>query len=201
MGKMGKKPSEKKDFSAVNDVIEWNETFTGYCAVKWEKMPDIELYMDQVVTFLDRQMTMYRRKEDEKVITPSMINNYTKDHLIPRAKSKKYSKDHIALIMVVCSLKKVLSMPDLSNMLKDFKVNEDTKIEEFYELFSEYQTRAIQKTSQIISDSLKNTDIAGNAEKDVLKNLALKLSVEAQTKCAAAEQILGILEKNISGNQ
>jgi len=198
---MGKKSNEKIDYSFVNEVIEWNENFTGYSAVKWEKLPDIELYMDQVVTFLDRQMTMYRRKEEEKVITPSMINNYTKDRLIPRAKSKKYSKDHIALIMVVCSLKKVLSMPDLSNMLKDFKVNEDTKVEEFYELFSEYQTSAIQKTSQIISDSLKNTDTTGNTEKDVLKNLALKLAVEAQTKCAAAEQILGILEKNISGNQ
>jgi len=191
--------SPGKESSPVKEVIEWNRYFTGCSAADWNRLPEIELYMDQVVTFLDRQMTMYRKNEDEKVVTRSMINNYTKDRVIPRAEAKKYSKEHIALITVVCSLKKVLSIPDLSNLLKDFNVNQGDEVEKYYELFCDYQKQSIERTSRIISESLKEHESGkssdGNEEKILLKSLALKLAVEAQTQSAAAEQILSILEK------
>ncbi len=189
-----------KGRSPIKEVIEWNRYFAGCSAVNWKRLPEIELYMDQVVTFLDRQMTMYRRNEDEKVVTRSMINNYTKDRVIPRAEAKKYSKEHIALITVVCSLKKVLSIPDLSNLLKDFNVNQGNEVEKYYELFCDYQKQSIERTSRIISESLKEQESRkssdGQEEKKILKNLALKLAVEAQTQSAAAEQILSILEQS-----
>lgn len=176
-----------------NEVQNWNYKFAGQKPVMWDRLPDIELYMDQVVTFLDRQLQIHRRNEEDRIITPSMINNYTKDHVVPRAEAKKYSRDHIALLLVISSLKKVLSMPDLSDLLKDFKVNENDNIEKFYDEFREVQELAITKTSEIITEELK--DINGENEKEILRNLALRLSVEAQTKCIAAEQILSILEK------
>ncbi len=177
----------------TNEVQDWNAEFSGRKPAMWDRLPDIELYMDQVVTFLDRQLLIPRETGEDRIITPSMINNYTKDHVIPRAESKKYSRDHIALLLVICSLKKVLSMPDLSDLLKDFKVNESDKIEKFYDRFREVQELAIARTSGIVTEGIK--DIAGENEKDILRNLALQLAVEAQTRCIAAEQILTILNR------
>lgn len=182
------------DGSPFKDEVQlWNTAFSGRKPVEWDRLPDIELYMDQVVTFLDRQLPVPSGSGEDRVITPSMINNYTKDHVIPRAESKKYSRDHIALLLVICSLKKVLSMPDLSNLFKDFKANESDRIEKFYERFRELQELAIIKTSGIVTEGLKEINEAN--EKDILRNLALQLAVEAQTKCIAAEQILSILDQ------
>jgi hypothetical protein len=180
-----------------NGIISWNATFAGQKPAMWDRLPDIELYMDQVVTFLDRQLHNHRRNEEDRIITASMINNYTKDHVIPRAESKKYSRDHIALLLVICSLKKVLSMPDLSDLLKDFRVNESNEIEKFYDRFREVQELAIAKTCEIVAEGTR--EIRSENEKEVLRNLALQLAVEAQTKCIAAEQILSILESKTDG--
>lgn len=178
-----------------SELENWNSQFAAQKTASWDRIPDIELYMDQVVTFLDRQFVIQRENEEERIITPSMINNYTKDNVIPRAESKKYSRDHIALLMVVCSLKKVLSMPDLSNLLKDFKANESDQVEKFYERFRAVQEIAMTRTSGIIAAEMEKID--GENEKETLRNLALQLAVEAQTKCIAAERILGVLEKNM----
>lgn len=175
-----------------NEMLDWNAKFADQKPAMWDRLPDIGLYMDQVVTFLDRQLHNHRRNEKDRIITASMINNYTKDHVIPRAESKKYSRDHIALLLVICSLKKVLSMPDLSDLLKDFRVNESNEIEKFHARFREVQELAIAKTYEIVSEGIKG--IREENEKEVLRNLALQLAVEAQTKCIAAEQILSILE-------
>jgi hypothetical protein len=197
-----KKISSNLNMDFIKELMDWNYEFSLHNAPSWEKLPDIDLYMDQVVTFLDRQMKIHRRNEEDKLITPSMINNYTKDHVIPRAKSKKYSKEHIALIMIVCSLKKVLSMPDLSGMLKDLELEKDENVKNFYEMFCEYQSKAIANTSKMISDSISNSDILKTENESCdsdknsnLKNLALELAVDAQARCIAAEQILTIIEK------
>lgn len=175
----------------ISELNDWCATLSGQTAIEWDKIPDIELYMDQVVTFLERQMKIYRRNEEDKVITPSMINNYTKDRVVPRAKSKKYSKDHIALIMVLCSLKKVMSLPDLTSMFKNFKVNEDEQIEDFYEIFRSYHAQAVKDTANTISHAINQQD----AHDETLKNLALKLAIESQIKSVAAEKILDLATK------
>ena len=197
---MAKEKADKTDSipdtdhgSFDNGIRDWLMQFSGQKPVDWDRIPDIELYMDQVVTFLDRQLLFQQGNSEDRIITPSMINNYTKDHVIPRAESKKYSREHIALLLVICSLKKVLSMPDLSDLLKDFKITESYEIESFYARFQQVQELAIARTSEIVSKGME--EIAGENEKVILRNLALQLAAEAQTRRNAAEQILGILEK------
>lgn len=177
--------------SIKDKIIDWTERYSTQKPAIWDRLPDIELYMDQVVTFLDRQFLIQRRNDEDKIVTPSMINNYTKDHVIPRAESKKYSREHIALLMIVGSLKKVMSMPDLSELLNDFKLNENDNIEKFYELFIEFQNEAVSNTSSIVLEGVKS--INEENEREILRNLALQLSVEAQARCVAAQQILTII--------
>lgn len=81
----------------------------------WDSLPDIPLYMDQVVAYLGRQLITFRENEG---LTSAMINNYIKDGIVPRANGKRYEKEHLATLTAVAALKQVLSVRDLATLLK-----------------------------------------------------------------------------------
>ena len=66
-----------------------------------EDLPNIELYMDQVTTFLEEQLKNTKRFEEDKIFTKTMINNYTKNHLLPPSNKKKYSRNHMILLIYI----------------------------------------------------------------------------------------------------
>lgn len=82
-----------------------------------EDIPDIELYMDQVTTFMEQHMQHNKRSPEDKILTKTMINNYTKNHLLPPPEKKKYSKDHIILMLYTYYLKNFLSIGDIQTLL------------------------------------------------------------------------------------
>ena len=73
----------------VSDIENWLRELDHTALLDWEKLPDIGLYMDQVLTLMDRQLNFYKRSEDDKILTKAMINNYTKDGVLPRPIDKK----------------------------------------------------------------------------------------------------------------
>ena len=75
-----------------------------------KEVPEIELYMDQVTTFMEQKLKNNNRYEDDKTLTKTMINNYTKNHLLPPPVKKKYSKNHIYLLIYIYYLKNFLSI-------------------------------------------------------------------------------------------
>jgi hypothetical protein len=193
-------PTKRSEEEAISSkIMEYNRLFSNYSSVEWDRLPDIELYMDQVITFLNRNMEIYRKDPQERIVTPSMINNYAKDHVIPRAEAKKYSKEHIALIIAVCSLKKVLSMPDLSIMLRDFTGEENADVAAFYEKFRSYQQTAIRETTDRVAEFLSAVSVEfENEHQEMLRmnDLALQLAVYSQISCILSEQILSAIDKN-----
>lgn len=80
---------------------------------EWELLPDIELYMDQVLTILNRQDYPV---QSESELTASMINNYVKAGLLPRTKSKRYGKEHLARLIIISALKSVLTVTELKSL-------------------------------------------------------------------------------------
>ena len=77
---------------------------------RWEELPNIDLYLDQVVTILEnylKNLVSLKDKEDEKVVTKTMINNYVKHGILKPPVNKKYNKEHIARLIVICILKQV----------------------------------------------------------------------------------------------
>ena len=88
------------------------------CLPKWEELPDFELYMDQVTTFMDKQLSGNKRHEDDKILTKTMINNYSKNDLLPPSDKKKYSKDHIILLIYIYYMKNFLSISAIEQLLK-----------------------------------------------------------------------------------
>ncbi len=85
--------------------------------IKPNDIPNIELYMDQVTTFMDKHLSAQKRNSDDKIMTKTMINNYTKNHLLPPSTKKKYSKDHLFLLIMIYYCKSVLSISDIQSLL------------------------------------------------------------------------------------
>lgn len=101
-------------------------------------IPNIDLYMDQVTTFMEEQLRSTKRYEDDKILTKTMINNYTKNNLLPPPVKKKYSKEHVLLLIFVYYFKNILSIKDIETLLNPmterfFACNEKFDMKYIYE--------------------------------------------------------------------
>lgn len=81
-------------------------------------IPAIDLYMDQVTTFMDKQMASSKRYEEDKVLTKTMINNYAKNNLLPSPEKKKYTKEHLLVLTFIYYFKSFLSIKDIEMLLR-----------------------------------------------------------------------------------
>ena len=89
------------------------ESFDRIDYIKPDEIPDIDLYMDQVTTFMDTHLSASKRYPDDKILTKTMINNYTKAGLMPPPEKKKYSKEHMLMLIFIYYFKNILSISDL----------------------------------------------------------------------------------------
>jgi len=169
---------------ATDSIINWAMEIEKYSAAEWDRLPEIYLYMDQVLTYMDKQLCLFERNESACLLTSSMINNYVKDGVLPRPEQKKYSRDHLALLIVICMLKQVLSIQDISALLKTLL--QDASNSEMYGRFCDVQSSALKE----VCERVKATAPLGEAE---LTRLAIELSVEANARRTASERILSEL--------
>ena len=87
--------------------------------IRAEDIPDIELYMDQVTTFMDAHLkNTTRNPESDKILTKTMINNYAKNNLLPPPSKKKYTRDHVLLLIFIYYYKGILSISDIQKLLE-----------------------------------------------------------------------------------
>ena len=100
----------------------------------WETLPDFPLYMDQVLSYMERQ-------------TIRLVNNYTKNALVPRAEGKKYNRDHLAYLTFVCILKQVMSVRDMDLLIRT-ELSDDRSVENGYRAFLESLDGALSSAVQ-----------------------------------------------------
>lgn len=82
-----------------------------------EDIPNIDLYVDQVTTFIESQLSSLKRDEDEKILTKTMINNYAKNKLLPPPEKKRYSREHLLMLIFIYYFKNILSISDIQTLL------------------------------------------------------------------------------------
>ncbi|MFR6538466.1 MAG: DUF1836 domain-containing protein [Lachnospiraceae bacterium] len=119
-----------------------------------QDIPNIDLYVDQVTTFIESQLSSMKRNEDEKILTKTMINNYTKNHVLPSPDKKKYSRDHVLMLILIYYLKSFLSIKDIQALLepvteKYFGTESDLS---FYELYEELVALGNGQAKALIKD-------------------------------------------------
>ena len=96
----------------------WIDFLKEPVGISSEDIPEIELYMDQITTFMDTRLESSRRYPEDKVLTKTMINNYTKNRLLPPSVKKKYSREHLFMLIFIYHLKNTLSISDIQTLLE-----------------------------------------------------------------------------------
>ena len=95
-----------------------NENNFDFHIPRWEQLPDIELYSDQVVNYLETRLNVFHLDKSEKLITKAMINNYVKKGVLKPPVKKKYDRTHLAYLFVICLMKQVYSISDIKEMVR-----------------------------------------------------------------------------------
>ena len=167
----------------LNNLKKWIDSMEQYEPASWERLPELELYMDQVITFMNRQLEPFSTG-GERLLTPSMINNYVKDGVLPRPEKKKYNRSHIALLSVICSLKTVLSLPEIDALIHGLTQGRD--VESQYPEFAAAQHRALD-------DVVNQLKTVPEQDAEARYRLAIRLALEANARRIAAARILDSL--------
>ncbi len=176
----GKCKVDKKVRDGILSVIE-NMKKIDY--IKPADVPNIDLYMDQVTTFMDKHLETTRRYSDDKLLTKTMINNYTKNNLLPPPNKKKYSKDHMYLLIFIYYLKNILSISDIQKVLKPLAENffgdgRTLTLEDIYaEVFGLESEQSMIVTRDVVRKYQKSRgsfeDVKDAKERKLLQDFAL----------------------------
>ena len=165
------------------------------------EIPNIDLYMDQVTTFMDSHLEATKRNEDDKILTKTMINNYAKNNLLPSPEKKRYSKEHLLVLIFIYYFKNILSISDIQTLLrpltdKYFKSMDDMDLTAIYnEVFSmeKGQIESLQKELleryEIAQGTFEN---APEEDRDFLKlfSFICLLSFDVYVKKMLIEQMI-----------
>lgn len=146
-------------------------------------LPEIDLYMDQVIGYLNKLLCNVCRSDDGAPLTPSMINNYVKGGYVARPVQKKYSRDRIAMLYMLCCVKQNLTISEAAALLD----GDDT--EALYERFCALQTKTLQSVA--IDAALPDS-----ADENELRMTALRLVLHSAAERLLAEEIIASLSKS-----
>lgn len=168
--------------------------------IKPSDIPTIELYMDQITTFMDKKLSGNKRHAEDKVLTKTMINNYSKNDLLPPSDKKKYSKDHIILLIYIYYLKNFLSINDIQTLLRPMTENYFQKesgltMGDIYsDLFALEKNYGIH-VRESIEDVYNMADTAFEGKDDDLKTFAMitMLSYDIYAKKQVIERLIDSL--------
>lgn len=173
----------------IDNLRKWCEDLSSFTVGAWDEWPDIDLYMDQVISYLDGYMDSFRIYNDEKMITPSIINNNTKDGVLPKPVKKKYPRSLLSTLLIFCITRQVLSGQELATMLGELTQSEN--FAEVHENFSSVLENQLKHTAEQIKEGISENSVTDRRE---LSQLAMKLSLEAFAAGIAARKILAELE-------
>ncbi len=126
-----------------------------------DEIPQIDLYMDQVIQLFENKFNETKRYEDDKVLTKTMINNYAKGKLIFPIQNKKYSKKHLILMSLIYQLKGALSINDIKVTLQAINqkiIKEEMELESFYSSYLHLTRQNVEDFKADISERVKDVN-------------------------------------------
>jgi hypothetical protein len=126
-----------------------------------DEIPNIDLYMDQLIQLFENKFADSKRNDEEKILTKTMINNYAKGKLIFPIKNKKYSKEHLILMSLIYQLKGALSINDIQTTLDGINkriIKEDIEIDSFYNSYLNLSQKNVADFNEDISERVKDVN-------------------------------------------
>lgn len=175
--------------------------------IKPEEVPNIDLYMDQVTTFMDEHLKFSKRYPDDKLLTKTMINNYTKNNLLPSPHKKKYTKEHMLLLVFIYYFKSFMSISDIQSILtpltEKFFTNEGSiSLEDLYKEIFTIETAQIDGVAKDVIRKFMNSqetfkDVEDEEEHSFLTNFSLicMLSFDVYVKKQIIERLIDTMNE------
>lgn len=152
-----------------------SSSFSRLDYIKLDEIPDIELYMDQVTTFIDDRLKASSRDKysDEKLLTKTMINNYAKNGVIPSPVKKKYNRDHMLLLIMIYYFKSMLQISDIKELLDPinhefFGKEGNFGIEDIYKEIFEGKSKQLKEITQ---DVMRKEELSRKAFEDAPEDM------------------------------
>ena len=169
--------------------------------IKLEEIPGIDLYMDQVTTFMENHVSSSKRHPEDKVLTKTMINNYAKNHLLPPPVKKKYSREHILMLTFIYYFKNIMSINDIQVLLgpiaeEFFPGNGSLKLTEVYQEIMDLELEQIEPLIKDVSRKFNKArssfSDADEKEQDFLQKFAFicMLSFDVYVKKQVIENLI-----------
>lgn len=181
---------------------QWLKDLEEFSLPEWEQLPDIELYMDQVMSFLEKRLEPLM-VEDHKLVTSFMINNYVKGGVIQAPNQKRYSREQIASLFMICFVKQVISLKDIALILR-FDESENQSKLALYQYFKQIYDFTMSRMKKAMEEKIHQIQamyqeqrsqdsnarqMKQNAQREFV-NFALELAIEAEIAKTFAERIL-----------
>ena len=171
----------------MKELEELKERMATQRPERWDQLPDLALYMDQLISYMPRQLIRF---EEGDALTAAMVNNYIKDGLMPRAEGKRYGKEHLARLTAICALKNVISMREMGVLFGS--IDAGGEIRARYELLLQELDRALGK----VADPLD-----AQVGQEALAPLALSLALDSYASKLACQRVLSMMEEQEQDSQ
>lgn len=168
-----------KQGEQLKELEEFKQRLERERPAPWENLPDIPLYMDQVVSYLGRQLITFSGGD---ALTSAMINNYIKDGLAPRTTGKKYDREHLAQLTLVAAVKQVLSVRDMKALMQ--AADRPVEARDLYESFRADLDLALRETLERMESFPDQEDLPA---------LALSLALRSYASALACRRIVDLL--------
>ena len=140
--------------------LEKIQIFSDFHMPRYSELPEIELYMDQVISVIDKYLGAFSASGDP-VLTPSMINNYVKNRVIPPPEKKKYSRDHLAKLIVICLLKPTMEIAAIADIIENSEKLYGTPkmLDTFAETYERRHSSLVGEIGSVLKKSGNSEDI------------------------------------------
>ena len=170
----------------------WNKLLNEYKIPTWDELPIIELYMDQVIALMNTYLKGFFTSDTEEtpVITPPMINNYVKLKAMPAPVKKRYSKIHIAYLIMISSLKQAMSIPTIQKILPLFEDEDSAR--DLYESFTKNQYKAFAYITEKVCAVTGPILESDNTEPGRMYDLAMQIAVSANVFKMLSDDVAAI---------
>lgn len=191
----------------IENLEQWLTSLSDFSLPAYEDLPEMDLYMDQVISYLDRKLEPLATGSGDPQITPFMVNNYVKANLIAAPTLKKYSRVQLGYLFAICSVKQVLSMSDIKLLFETDKIVYPEK-DKLYNFFRDVQARITHAVDKQVNaqydvilhryqeDAAKQDPKAFENFRANLSYIAFKLSIEAEINKIIADRIIYEVEKS-----
>ncbi|MBV4426071.1 DUF1836 domain-containing protein [Clostridium tyrobutyricum] len=162
------------------------EKFSDFEQLKFYNIPDIDLYMDQVTTFVEEKLGYLKRNEEDSALTKTMINNYTKAGILMPPNKKKYSKQHMVFIILTYYLKQILSINDIQRLFSPIVKsinsgeNHDKDLENIYNCFLEIEKNEMDKFIRDLKDKISLDDSEFKNSEDSIGQTSKKINIDKE---------------------